>query len=380
MTLRLRKPRAAFLLTGIATVVALLWWAVRPVPVYDSTEVRRGNIRAVVAATGTLEPRNYVDVGAQVSGQITGIHVEPGDLVKRGQLLVEIDASIHEATVEAGRAQLASLKAQLADQNAQLDLADLQLERKKTLLQDGVANRADVDTALAAFKSARARAASLEAQIRQTASRLKGDEAQLSYTRVYAPMAGTVLTVDAREGQTLNATYQTPSLLRIADLSLMTVRANVAEADIRRIEPGMDVSFTTLGEDDRTWHAQVRQVLPAPITSSTDPAEPGIVQYVVLFDVTNADSALLPQMTAQVTFVTASRGDALIAPLADIAPTMDGSGSYTARVLAPSGQPEQRTLRVGTQDRMYAEVLDGLQAGDRVISGDAVFISRWRTW
>ena len=179
--------------------------------------MRRGTIESSVTAFGTLQPRRYVDVGAQVSGQILRLLVQPGDVVDKGQLLVEIDPSVQRATVDAGRASLAGLRAQLADQRAQHRLAGQQHARQRRMAADGATREEDVQSAEAAFASAAARIEHLEAQIAQTQATLKADEARLGYTRIFAPMAGTVVSVTAREGQTLNATYQTPDVLRIAD-------------------------------------------------------------------------------------------------------------------------------------------------------------------
>jgi macrolide-specific efflux system membrane fusion protein len=233
-------------------------------------------------------------------------------------LLVEIDPSVQRATVDAGRASLASLRAQIAEQQAQLKLASQQLKRQQQLAAEEATRQEDVQIAEAQVAGAAARIDHLKAQMQQTQASLKADEARLGYTRIYAPMSGTVVSVDAREGQTLNATYQTPNILRIADLTAMTVWTDVSEADVRRVRADMPVYFTTLGsagqEQARRWNSRVRQVLPAPPASvapvagnaATPAAATKAVTYTALFDVDNKDAELLPQMTAQVVFVTGS--------------------------------------------------------------------------
>jgi macrolide-specific efflux system membrane fusion protein len=343
----------------------------------DSVPVARGTIESSVSALGVLQPRHYVDVGAQVSGQILRLHVQPGDVVKRGQLLVEIDPSVQRATVDAGRASLAGLRAQRDDQQAQHVLAQQQHARQRQMAADGATRDEDVQAAQAALASAGARVRQLEAQIAQTQATLKADEARLGYTSIYAPMAGTVVSVEAREGQTLNATYQTPNVLRIADLSSMTVWSEVSEADVRRIKTGMPVYFTTLGESQRRWQGHVRQLLPAPPapeskTGSDSSAKPSaaaskVVVYTALFDVDNADGELMPQMTAKVAFVEYAEKDALSVPLAALVPVAGSSDRFTARVLRPDGKVEVRQLRVGVRNRLAAQVLEGAQAGDRIV-------------
>jgi ABC-type lipoprotein export system ATPase subunit len=213
-----------------------------------------------------------------------------------------------------------------------------------------------VQSAQAQLAGAAARIEHLKAQIEQTQATLKADEARLGYTRIYAPMAGTVVTVEAREGQTLNATYQTPNILRIADLTAMTVWTDVSEADVRRVKPGMPVYFTTLGsagqDKPRRWSSEVRQVLPAPSASvapagnaaNAPAAATKAVAYTVLFDVDNLDAELMPQMTAQVVFVAERAPQALTVPLVALQPDAKGDGQVV-RVLNARGQPESRAVQ-----------------------------------
>lgn len=257
----------------------------------------------------------------------------------------------------------------------------------RKLHEDGSTRMEDFQTAEANLKIAQARVQSLTAQIEGAASRLKGSEAKLGHTRIYAPMSGTVVTLDAREGQTLNAAYQTPVVMRIADLSRMTVWAEVSEADIGRVKVDMPVYFTTMGLMDaqgqpRRWESTLRQVLPAPpnkpVTAAAgaggqeggaQPASGKVVAYTALFDVDNADGALMPQMTARVFFVSAAASNALVVPLAALKPTADRN-TFEAQVLE-NGSQRQRTVKVGVRDRLQAEVVSGLNgladAGHTVI-------------
>ncbi|MCW5559249.1 MAG: efflux RND transporter periplasmic adaptor subunit, partial [Verrucomicrobiae bacterium] len=367
--------------TGFLTLGGLLllgstgvaWFSLRgpAAPLYETAVVARGNIEATVAAVGTLQPRLRVDVGAQVSGQILRIHVQAGDVVEKGRLLIEIDASVHQATVDAGRAALEGLRAQLAEEEAQWQLAEQQFEWQERLSRDGVAREEDLRTARTQRDAAAARLRQRRAGITERESTLKGEEALLGYTRIYAPISGTVVSLEAKEGQTLNATYQTPTVLRIADLKAMTVWTAVAEADIHRVKPGMPASFSTLGNDGRRWMGTVRQVLPMPPVAGPHEAPPTefgkVVQYTVLFDVENDDGFLLPQMTAQVSVLTDSAQGVLVAPLAGLTPEEGVTDVFRARILGPDDRAAMRMVRAGKRDRRAAEVLEGLSEGDRLI-------------
>ena len=258
--------RALFAALCLIPVIAVAAWQVLP-PGRDAVatvQVSRGDIENSVTALGTLQPRRYVDVGAQASGQIQKIHVEAGDTVKEGQLLVEIDPSTQKAKLDAGRFSIENLKAQLQEQRAQHDLAQQKYQRQQKLAAGGATREEDVQTARAEVRATQARIDMFQAQIRQAQASLRSDEAELGYTRIYAPMAGTVVALDARAGQTLNAQQQTPLILRIAKLSPMTVWAEVSEADIGHVKPGMTAYFTTLSGGNRRWSSTVRQILPVP--------------------------------------------------------------------------------------------------------------------
>ncbi|RKF48274.1 efflux RND transporter periplasmic adaptor subunit [Paraburkholderia fungorum] len=378
-----RRHTRAGIVVILILLIALGVWAffLRAVEHVDTISIGRGDIESSVTALGTLQPHSYVDIGAQASGEIRRIHVQPGDKVHKGQLLVEVDPSIQQAKVDVDQSTLASLRAQLVGAQAQRELAQQQYDRQRRMASEGSTRDEDLQSAYAALMSARATIDNLRAQIDGAQSNLKGDDAQLGYTRIYAPMSGTVVTLDAREGQTLNATYQTPTILRIADLSTMTVWTQVSEADILRVKPGMPVYFTTLGSSERRWNGTVRQILPAPPNQATSSnggqqGNPSaatqsagkVVLYTVLFDIANGDAQLMPQMSAQVFFVAAKAQNVIIAPLAAMAPTAGQPGAYTARI-ALDGHVVTREVRIGVHDRLSGEVLAGLKAGDQLVTG-----------
>ncbi|MFF5867496.1 efflux RND transporter periplasmic adaptor subunit [Pseudomonas sp. NPDC012596] len=369
---------------GLLTLGSLLAWKSLPFGVLpvSTVTVARADIESSVTALGTLQPRRYVDVGAQASGQIRTLHVEAGDEVRKGQLLVEIDPSTQQARLDAGRFSIDNLKAQLAEQRAQYLLAQQVLKRQHDLAAAGATRQEDLQAADAQLKVTQARIDMFQAQIRQAQASLRSDEAELGYTRIYAPMDGTVVAVDAREGQTLNAQQQTPLILRIAKLSPMTVWAQVSEADIGKVKPGMTAYFTTLAGGKRRWNSTVRQILPIPpkplaltsqggggpasATSGTTGSQ--VVQYTVLLDVDNPDGALMAEMTTQVFFVAGQANQVLTAPLAALDDS-DSEGLRLAQVLGQDGKLEQRKVRVGLSDRLRVQILDGLQEGERLVIG-----------
>jgi macrolide-specific efflux system membrane fusion protein len=279
--------------------------------------------------------------------------------VKTGDLLAEIDPTVYKTKVDADRAQLRTQEAQLADRQAQLRLAEQKAQRQHNMMREQATTAEAVQTAQAELDSAKAQIGVIRAQIQQTRSTLRGDQANLGYTKIYAPMAGTVVTQAAKEGQTLNANQSAPIVLRIADLSTMTVQTQVSEADVSRLRVGMPVYFTTLGEQSKRWKGTLRQVNPTPEVLNN------VVLYNALFDVPNSNGALMTQMTAQVFFVVAEAKDAAFVPAAAV---QRRQGKATVRVQTEDGKFEQREVELGLVTRVAAEVRSGLQPGERVVT------------
>jgi membrane fusion protein, macrolide-specific efflux system len=375
----------------------------------------RGPVEDVVTATGTLQPKDFVDVGTQVSGQLRKLHVDVGATVKAGQLLAEIDPSVYQSKVDADRAQLLNQQAQLADRQAQLALAEAQQTRQRNLMRENATSTDALQIAEAARNSALAQVNSIKAQMQQTESTLRGDQANLGYTKIYAPIAGTVVSQAAKQGQTLNANQQAPIVMRIANLATMTVQAQVSEADVPKLHVGMDVYFTTLGGDNRRYYGKLRQIPPTPTVVNN------VVLYDALFDVENPNRTLMTQMTAQVFFVVASARDAVIVPLTALRPLASqgraggerkegerrggerragesGGGERKAgagerkggagerasgtdprarfarggamvSVVAADGTISDREVRVGVMNRVSAQILSGLEPGEMVVIG-----------
>lgn len=332
-------------------------------PVYRTEAVTKGDIEQTVTALGALQPKNYVDVGAQVSGVLQTVHVQIGDVVKKGDLLAEVDPTVYAATVAADKAKLRDLQSQIAGQEAQLALAQIQNKRNQALLKINAVSNDVADTSAAQVKQYTANIASLKAQLDQAQSTLEGDEANLSYCKIYAPMTGTVVSQTTLQGQTINNRQAAPVIMQIADLSTMTVKAQVAEADVSKLKTGMPVYFTTLGMPDHKWRSTVRQILPTPETVND------VILYDALIDVDNSDKLLMTSMTAQVFFVLGEAQDALLVPVAALRPAKSGGdGDYRVLVKSGSGY-EMKKVKVGLKNRISAQVLSGLDEGDIVVTG-----------
>ena len=322
--------------------------------------MQRASIENTVSALGKIGPKTYVDVGAQLSGQLETLSVEVGDRVEQGALLAQIDPRIYESRVAGDRARVDSLTAQLAERNASMELARINHTRNQAMADRNLIARDLLDTSAAQLKQAQAQVASVRAQLKEAQSTLDGDAANLGYARIYAPMSGTVVSISALEGQTLNANQITPTILRIADLDTMTVTAQVAEADIGRVQTDMPVYFTTLGQANRRWQGSVRQIQPTPDIVNE------VVLFRVLVDVDNRDGVLLPDMTAQVFFVLAQARDVLTLPAAAVSNSSESKDKGFVQVPGPSG-PTQRAVETGLRNRELVEIVSGLAEGDSVL-------------
>jgi macrolide-specific efflux system membrane fusion protein len=364
-----RRNRIIGCLTAAAVTAGGWYWyttaaqssqgeAVRPIV------VARGNIEEVVTSQGKLEAKQYVDVGTQVSGQLKAIHADIGDAVTKGQLLAEIDPRVYQAQVEAGEARLNSLRAQLNQQKAEAVLAEQNLKRNQNLIAVNAVSQQALQETESQAAVARAQVDSINAQIQETESNLKASRTNLGYTKIFAPMAGTVTTLPTKEGQTLNANQTAPTVLQIANLDVLTVRAQVAEADVSRIKPNMPAYFTTLGNSERRWPGKVRQILPTPQIVND------VVLYDVLIDVKNEGRQLMTGMTTQVFFIFGKAENALIIPAEALtrrtAREDNGNGkAYRVAVMTETGR-EQRVIHVGLQTRTQAEVVSGLAEGEKI--------------
>ena len=373
-----------------------------PAPALVHVKAFVDDIEDVVTATGSVEPHETVDVGAQVSGQVTEILVEVGSKVEVGQLLATIDATVYEAKVDGTRAQLKYQKAQMEDKKAQAALAKIVYERQQRLHAQNVATLESLQNAELSYTSALAQVKMLEAQIEQNESTLRAEEANLQYTRIYAPVSGTVVSVSAKKGQTLNANQSTPTILTIADLATMTVRAEVSEADVMHLKKGMGVYFKTLGSQKR-WNGALEMVEPTPTITNN------VVLYNALFDVDNSAGELMTSMTVQVFFVKARARNGVLVPLSALHPlpamaqgvqpvqapsprdesvrqprgeggerrragrenqTQTTPKEALVKVVLENGTLEERVVQVGVANRIHAQILSGVKEGETLVTSN----------
>ncbi len=385
----LRLTLASFALAAVGG--GAVYWMKQPsgATAYATVAVARSDIQETVSALGVLVPSQYVDVGAQVSGQLVKLPVTLGDTVKQGQLVAVIDPTRYAAQEAQDRALIADLEAQIKGWEARHALAIWTYERNTRLAPEGGATGQSLEQSRADAKVAEMTLASLRAQIDKARNALKVDQANLDYTRIRAPISGLVISPTsavygnawnkldiAHEGQTLNANQNAPVLMRIANLERMRLRTQVSEADVARLKVGMPVHFTTLGRPLRRVDAQLGAIEPTPELVN------GAVFYNAILEVPNADGSLLPQMTAQVYFVVAQARDALLVPLAALASTQRQNGADVPGCPPPGGnadcvqvlldgQPATRPVTLGVRNDISAQILDGLAGGERVLIAGA---------
>ena len=379
MTRHITRKR---LILAAATLVGLLviWFLfLRPPakPELVTAPARTGDIEEVVLATGVLEPLELVRVGAQASGRVERLAVEIGDVVEAGQLVAEIDSQTRRNTLRDREAALANIRAVHAARMAGLVKAEMDFERQRELLAGGSAPRAQYDAAVATLDIARAEVRALDAQVSQAQVALESAGIELGYTRITAPIAGTVVAIVTDEGQTVNALQTAPTIVMIAQLNTMTVRADISEADVVRVRKGMPVWFSILGDPKRRFDGELRQVEPAPAsianegsaTASGIGSTKGAIYYTGLIDVANADGILRPSMTAQVSIVLSRVSGAVLVPLSAVEGALRAGDTARVRVLDTKGEVQMRDVQVGIDNGADIQILSGLQAGDIIVLG-----------
>ena len=347
-------------------VIALAGWAawdrLRPAPVSapPTAVVEVAVIEQLVQAAGLVQPRVKVDVGAQVTGQVQSVHVQLGQQVRKGDLLVNLDPQLARNEVQQAEASLAQQEAALEGKRIDLTQARRELERQRRLLAGEATSKGE-------FDKAESDAAKLEVDVRaQSAQRgklvadLASARLRLGYTQIAAPTDGDVVSIAVQEGQTVNAQQQTPTLLTLAKLDTVTVKAQVAEADVRHIRVGQEASFVTLGDSEQRHRGQVRLIQPLPEKINN------AMFYSVLLDVPNPKRALMIDMSVLVSLRVAQVGKALAIPMAALG-DKGADGRYGVRVLGADGREASRQVRVGISDAAKVQVLEGLKAGERVV-------------
>ncbi|ENT4822687.1 TPA: efflux RND transporter periplasmic adaptor subunit [Citrobacter freundii] len=363
---------------GLALVVAIAgtWVSMASTPTQENLPLETigtGDIEKVVLVTGVLKPAVQVNVGAQVNGQLRKLYVRQGEKVQKGQLLAEIDPTLQESDLNNTRAQLASAKAQKLSAQATLLRYRQELNRQSMMLRDGSGVRSEYEQARAQYDAQVQQIDVSDAQIVQAEMAVKTAQANLSYTRIVAPIDGEVLGIVTREGQTIVSSQTAPTILVLADLDTMQVQTRISEADVQKIRPGQPLRFYVIANPDKRYTSTMGFVQPAPQEALEAPGDGRMggnqqamaVYYTGTFEVPNAGRELKTSMTAQVFIQIAEAKNVLRVPVAALGQALD-TERYTITTVE-DGQTRTRTIRIGINDRQYAEVLEGLQAGDRVV-------------
>jgi HlyD family secretion protein len=365
---------AAIVLVTVAAG-AVGWWRLQPSKevAYVSAQVSRGPVAPYVTATGSVNPVVTIQVGTYVSGVIQELHCDFNTRVKAGQLCARIDPRPYQVVVDQDTAALAAARAQLVKDQAGLTYAKLNYERQIKLVAESLASKDAVDLARSAFDQARAQVGLDEATVMQRQADLDAGRVNLGYTNITSPVDGTVVSRNITQGQTVAASFQTPTLFLIAtDLTHMQVDASVSESDIGSMKPGNPASFTVEAFPRHIFRGSVVQVRQSPQTIQN------VVTYDVVVEADNPDLLLKPGMTADVRIITAEAPDALRVPLEALRYSPQGmakppqDGSAPPRVWAlRNGRPAAVDVDVGLSDDTYAQIKPGaLSPGDSVVIGE----------
>ncbi len=337
---------ALVLAAAAAGFVKWQFFPAKPPGSFISAPAATGDLEDTVLASGTLQAFKQVSVGAQVSGQIQSLKVALGDNVKQGQLIAEIDSMTQQNTVRNAEAALATARANLGARQASLSQVEQAYKRQQQLRAADAGPQSELESAEATYRATLAEIDALQAQLRQAEIAADTAKVNLGYTRIVAPMDGQVVEVVTQEGQTVNANQAAPTIIKLAKVDSMTVKAQISEADVVRVQPGQKVYFTILGEPDQRYAATLRAVEPAPdsiLTETTaartaaSSAAATAVYYHGLFDVPNPDGKLRISMTAQVYIVRAEAKGVVTIPSAALG-ERQADGTTTLRVLDAAGE------------------------------------------
>lgn len=356
----------------LAGVVVGGWFAFHRAPTvhYLTAAVTRGAVTRAVSATGTVNPELTVIVGTYVSGVIQQLSCDYNTRVKQGQICAKIDPRMYQATVDQDKANLDVAKAQLAKDKASLAYAEITYQRNAGLAKRQYASQEAADSAKSAYEQAKAQVALDQATIEQRTAQLQAAQVNLSYTNIVSPVNGTVVSRNVTVGQTVAASFQTPTLFLIAsDLTKMQVDTNVSESDIGTIHPGDAADFTVDAYPNRVFHGSVTQVRQSPQTVQN------VVTYDVVVGAANPELALLPGMTASVQIVTSQRNNVLRVPDQALrytpASAQPAPAGETRIWLLRNGKPVPVAVTLGLDDDTNTELVKGdVQPGDRVIIGE----------
>lgn len=350
------------ILIALITLYAYQFSAKKPVEL-ETVAAEQSDVEKTVQALGNIMMREFVDIGAKSSGQITNLQVSVGQQVKAGALLAEIAPVFDNNRIDDNRAQLARLQAELDGQQAQLEFARLQFQRQTQLKAENATKEEEYESRRMNMQAASSRVNAIQAQIRQVESSLNDYKRVSSQKKVMAPISGTIVDLSASVGQTVTANRDV--LMRISDLSKMTVRVLVAENDVTRLHIGMVASFSTPGYPNKHWSGKLKQIMLMPEKAAVPQAGTRAF-YPVLFDVDNPDGLLLSGMTANVKFLLEKVNHVVVVPTA-LVTTPDSEGFQTLRVLQSNGIIDVRKVKIGLVSEQKAQVVSGLEVGERII-------------
>lgn len=364
-----------------ALVMILVLWAYsasrsKPNPLMTAA-VRQGDIENVIAATGKMDAIERVNVGAQVSGQVKKLYIKAGDNVRKGQLIAEIDDQPQRSDLRNAQAALSVAQADLQTRQATLVRQQAQFQRLQQMVKTNAVSRQDYDTAAEAWRIAQAELTAQQARVIQAQIEVDKKQLDLGYTRIMAPIDGTVVAIVTKQGQTVNAVQSAPTIAKLAQLGTMTIKVQISEADITNIQPGQQAWFTTFANPDKRYNATLRSIELAPESVMKDDALMGnsesntvsstnaAVYYNALLDVPNPDNVLRISMTAQVNLLRDQAKNALLVPVQATKKASDGR-TYVD-VADQNNQPEKRYITTGISDSVDIQVLSGLRLGEKVI-------------
>ena len=352
-----RRVIYVLVLLALAWLVKTLFFPTQSNNTYITAPVTRSNIEQTILATGTVKAFKQVDVGAQVSGQIQSIKVQLGQTVRKGDLLAIIDARTQKNTLQTAQAQLTSNQANL--EKAQLDFT-----RQQTMFAAGASSKENLDAAKATLAAARA-------AVNQSKISVDNAKLTLGYTQVLAPIDGVVVSLAVEEGQTVNANQSTPTLLTIAQLDKVTIRAEISEGDVTKVKVGMPAYFTILGDTEHRYDTTLRAIDPGPTTltdnsNTSSSSSSSAIYYYGMLDVPNDDGKLRIAMTTQVSIVANSANNVLTISSTALG-KKNKEGKYLVKVLKKDNQTEERWVEVGLNNNINAEIKSGLNEGEQVV-------------
>ena len=364
------------LLGGISAVVIYKYSATQSEQTrFISELVQRGNIENVVLTNGVLYPSKLVSVGAQVSGLIDKIAVQVGDQLKEGELIAQIDNLTQQNTLKEAEASLTSINAQLRAKQAQIKAAMSEFKRKQKMLSDGASSQSEYDTVESTLTVYQAELDQLLAEKEKSIINVDNAKLNLGYTSITSPIEGTVIYVAVEEGQTVNNNQGTPTIIELGQLDVMTIKAQVSEADIIHVKAGQSVYFTILGATDKKYQGVLRAIEPGPTLLDGDDSALQIgddeaIYYNAVFDVENPDNVLRFGMTAQVSIILERADNALLVPSQILVKKAGPHASYQVPVLKDD-HVEYRDVIVGINNKVYAQIVSGLQDGEQVVIGQS---------